>query len=330
MPDQLSRTSQVPVVLGINDAYVYPLIISVLSAQSHTQNQINFIIAFDRNLLSTESQKIIQDVPNFKEIHFRFLEIDISSSRWDGIFINSSHFGRMAYIKLLLPEYLLINFVWLDADTLVRGPLDDLLCSPFFDSGNIISAVPEYFPGHRWNINKAIRKSGKHYFNAGVMLLNSTRWQENGVNVKWRKVISSYEKFSFGLADQDVLNFIFATQDGFVPLPEKYNFGSDLELTELDTRILHFKGVSKPWHYDFSTLVQRGGNLKEYADFEKTVLLELKIEKDLHKKVEFLRTTLISRNEFTQEKPPNFRIKVKHKIKMALLLIKQLAKEREI
>jgi len=330
VPESSDRASQVPVVLAINDAYVYPLIISVLSTQLHNANQVNFVIAFDGTLLSNESRKLIEEVFNFEKIHYRFLEIDISSSRWDGIFINSSHFGRMAYMKLLLPEFIPTNFLWVDADTLVRGPLDDLLRDPFFNSENILSAVPEHFPDYRWNINKAIRMAGVNYFNAGVMLVNSQRWLEVGINLRWRKVITKYEKFSFGLADQDILNYIFATQAGFIPLSEKYNFGCGLDLNDPDTRILHFKGGSKPWHFNFSDLAKKGRHFREYLDFELSLLLDLNGDRELHRKVEDLRMSLISEKASTEINQPTFRIRIKHRIKMVLFLARQLVIEIEI
>ena len=320
-----------PVVVAADDAYLYPLLIAVLSAHEKSVQKIDFIVAYDKKLLSPKSLTVIHDVLNHFEVSVSFLEIDISDSKWDKSFNIFGHFGRMCYIKLLLPEYVDSNFLWLDSDTLTRLPLDDLLTRENQSQSWIVSAVLEDHSKHKWKTtNKAIRKVGKNYFNAGIMLINSSGWKISGIDQRWREIILKYQRYGFEWGDQDVLNYVFLRRTGFVPLSENYNTGIDKEIIQSETRILHFKASSKPWHLKFSDFEVESPHYKEYLQFELKFLSMLKSEDNLKREIEEIRKNLVREKQPPQTVVRSYRSRSISKVKFGLLFLRQLIREIEI
>jgi lipopolysaccharide biosynthesis glycosyltransferase len=153
-----------------------------------------------------------------------------------------SHF---TYARLLLPDMLpdLDEVLYLDVDTMIRAPIDQLL---EWDLRHPVGAVPD-LAGVGTHL---FGTPGAPYFNAGVLLMSLERMRSEKV---WEQSLRILEtRTEVRLFDQDVLNLVF--HDRFDSLPLTYNV-SDLiirrypGLTALeDPVIVHFNGPVKPWH----------------------------------------------------------------------------------
>lgn len=155
---------------------------------------------------------------------------------------HSSHF---TYARLLLPEMLpeIDDVLYLDVDTMIRAPIDDLLqwelCHP-------IGAVQELAgtAAHLFGTPRA------PYFNAGVLRMSLERMRRERLWERSLRILETRPEVKW--FDQDVLNLAFTNR--FDSLPLTYNV-SDMvvrkypALTVLDDPVIvHFNGPVKPWH----------------------------------------------------------------------------------
>ncbi|NLC23537.1 MAG: glycosyltransferase family 8 protein, partial [Oxalobacter sp.] len=178
-----------------------------------------------------------------------------------------------AYFRLFIPE-LIPNedkVIYLDCDLVVRSSLSALYEMDF--GNNYILGVRD--SGYK-HLSK--RLSTRHYINSGVMLMNSRKMREDGIQSKFIDYITNNrEKILFH--DQDVISGVL---DGFIGyISDKWN--GQVERLALvkpefsryyNAYILHYIGDGKPWlPYVKSTLPEdyfRYLRLTPFADYEKT------------------------------------------------------------
>lgn len=173
--------------------------------------------------------------------------------------------GHISWARVALGDALaeLERVLYLDADVLVVGPTTELWELPLGDAD--LAAVPNVVePAMRPHVRSLGIAVGTHYFNAGVLLIDLTRWREQG----WGDALSEVALNRAGALpwfDQDALNVVFAGR--WKELAPRWNaqnslwswprwaeevFGAEVILqATTQPAILHFEGPSlnKPWHY---------------------------------------------------------------------------------
>jgi lipopolysaccharide biosynthesis glycosyltransferase len=189
---------------------------------------------------------------------------DVAAARVSGL-PTIDRFGSVVWLRFLLPELLPATrrVLYLDADTLVVGPLDDLWSS---DLGGLpLGAVANVVePGLHDHIADLGIDDPTRYFNSGVLLLDLERWSAENTSAQLIAVASERGP-SLLWPDQDALNLVFA--DRWAPLHPRWNAQNSLWLWRSwaidvfgeevvddatgNPHILHFEGptMSKPWHY---------------------------------------------------------------------------------
>jgi len=164
------------------------------------------------------------------------------------------HFTKAIYYRLfigqLLPEEVK-KILYLDCDTIVDGPLDDLFKTDLKEY--VLGAAPDHYLGaldklERLNLSKDIK-----YFNSGVLLINLEKWRSFNVE---SRVLAYIEKYSdvIEFADQDALNTVLHYD--YKELSSEYNFLIDFKAEreegedEISPAIIHYIDAScKPWFY---------------------------------------------------------------------------------
>lgn len=161
------------------------------------------------------------------------------------ITVDTAHRKGTNYTKLRLwdlAEY--DRIVYLDADVVVLGPLEELLDRPRY------AAAPTMWPPDR--------------FNAGVLVLEPDPGTFEDMSAKIGVLPSTTG------GDQGFLNEYFADwYEGPADhrLPTKFNasstlwwFGPEWSRLRRDLRVLHFNGRYKPWHGGVRPWVERLGS----------------------------------------------------------------------
>jgi lipopolysaccharide biosynthesis glycosyltransferase len=163
----------------------------------------------------------------------------------------TARFPRIVYTRLLLDKLLppeIERFIYLDCDTLVRRPIEELYDLDM--QGFPIAAVADpYHDGIKFG--RDIRSkaspfdSGAPYFNSGVMLIDRAAFAATDIVGKIEDFAATgvLEKLYF---DQDILNLVFA--ENWLELPWRFNVILPKKPHEaLGPAILHYTGHFHPW-----------------------------------------------------------------------------------
>ncbi len=172
--------------------------------------------------------------------------------------ISIETYYRFSLIDNLKSEKLL----YIDADLVVLGDIKELYDNQFED--NIVFAIKD--PGGSKERKLALGiPLEKHYFNAGVMLINCDKWRKEKISKKTIEYIKENpEKIQY--ADQDGLNAILI--DRWEELDPSWNLITRLvyfkylklikppnyekeDLSEIvkKPKIIHYAGFIKPWFF---------------------------------------------------------------------------------
>ena len=133
-----------------------------------------------------------------------------------------------AGLTRILPTYV-EQVLWLDPDTIVSDDISDIWN---YDISTYYFAAVEEVRNHN--------HSRKPYYNAGVMLMNLTKFAEDG---KATEIIDAINTTKYEHLEQDALNFLCSPY--ILPLPSCY---SDSYVSEPCThpRITHYLANAKP------------------------------------------------------------------------------------
>ncbi len=187
--------------------------------------------------------------------------------------VTSRTISKATYYRVILPELLpriSKRVVYLDADTIVQGDLEELWKQPL--NGNVVGAVRDQAI-YRIQCGLSRHKElgippDQPYFNAGVLIVDIERWREEQITerfVRYQQAHSNSNRFW----DQDGLNAVL--YDRWCQLDARWNLQTVLVdgtrarrdpdrcayLNELRSRlaeititdhIIHFTQESKPWH----------------------------------------------------------------------------------
>jgi lipopolysaccharide biosynthesis glycosyltransferase len=238
-----------PVVLASDERYAMPMTTLLRSIVDSNRSgwPLEFHILFDGVSESTK-QRVADSLPG-----------GAASIRWVPIksllfreFWTASHVSKMTFARLLIPRVFpdtVSRVLYLDIDTLV---LDDLTSIWETDlDGALIGAVLDNLDAHLKSGKPYYEEAPrvKNYFNAGVLLIDLTRWRKEQVTEKALDYMNQHPNTPF--MDQDALNVVC---DGrWKMLDQRWNFhdcwSRDISRFNPSDRpgIVHFVSTMKPW-----------------------------------------------------------------------------------
>lgn len=241
------------IVFSSDDNYAQHLGLAILSILENKAPgySINFHI-LDGGISSENKEKIKSILK--KEEENKIFFINIEKNKFKG-FPEKRHLKLPAYYRLLAPYIIdCERILYLDCDLIVLGDLKSL-----FDINlkkNIIAAATERVGDY---IKKYFFREIDSYFNSGVLLIDTKKWQKENI---WQNAqeFLSHEKnvYKIKYADQDILNHLL--ENKWLELNKKYNFQLDIYQKKdniNDIKILHYVGNIKPWHYLYANYYQK-------------------------------------------------------------------------
>jgi len=160
-------------------------------------------------------------------------------------------FTPVIYARLLLDRLLpkdVERVLYLDSDTFVRVPVEDLLATDL--EGKAIGAVLD---AHRHihmfrrdlKANRDVFDYNFPYFNSGVLLIDRTAYAAANLPARAREMQQNglLKRLQY---DQALLNLAF--RDNWLPLDYRWNLINPEPAHEmLEPFILHYTGPRKPW-----------------------------------------------------------------------------------
>jgi len=250
------------VLLIADDKYVYPLLILLNSISRHTTHFPIILLNIQnwsnsKPLLSTTNLNFIKSVAKNLNLILEVKELEVSSEINLGSLKTYGHISIAAYAKVIamfgLAEESDANLLYLDPDILVLEGFEKIF---EFDSKSSTTLMARQTGGHDrfeqfWE-RQIIQSSSENslikdwYFNSGVLKFNPHLWQKMKFWISYTDLLAKVNEFKLEIVDQDLLNALVL--GNYDRLPTQYNC-YPAEFIEGETKIIHFAGGRKPWHY---------------------------------------------------------------------------------
>lgn len=196
----------------------------------------------------------------------------------------TSYVSYAVYARIFIPNLVKSDdkVLYLDCDTLVAGPLDELFATDLHS--NPLALAPDVvLPVYKKVISLP---PDKPYFNTGVMLMDLSRWR----NAHCTERLTDELLHPHGrnpLGDQDII--VRALNDEISPLDIRWNFLSQyfLQKRKESPVIYHFSGhtLGRPWFTSSRHPLREAyrtaaadANLPEVAEQSRSLPLEYKVQ----------------------------------------------------
>lgn len=141
--------------------------------------------------------------------------VSLGLQSWNGSY--ATFYKLFAFDEIDAPTDLIL---YLDGDTIIDKSLRGLVEVEFDDNELIGAVIDLYMKSHKSNIGL---DSDKYYFNAGVLLVDHSKWKQEKCLQKVVSHIKERQKNYF-VADQDMINVLFG--DRIKIISPTYNFNS--------------------------------------------------------------------------------------------------------
>lgn len=244
-------------VLMCGDSGYFQHIAACLVSLLETNPETHFnVVILATKSTEADNEKMLRTFKSQKNI-------SLSVQRFDASLLADLPLGPGSYPPDIYARFWIEHYfgpevervLYLDGDMVILGSVGPLL---EMDLGaNVLAAVQ--IPGSIGP--RRLGYDAKYgYFNSGVMVINLRRWRELGAKAL---LVTAAHEISEKLndPDQDVLNYCF--HDKCIPLDYIWNTISpffkqmnylnlsqaEIAKTVRNTRIVHFNGPGKPWHY---------------------------------------------------------------------------------
>ncbi|GAA4503860.1 glycosyltransferase family 8 protein [Gluconacetobacter tumulicola] len=232
-------------------SYLFPSFVSALQARRFTRRDLAdiVIIAFG---IDTVAEAIFAEACARADIVFMSRsEADIRGA--------PAMLARLFLSELLPQQY--DYFLYVDGDTQIRGPLDDLLLKPV--PYGMFYGAPDPMTFARDDTDRQSRTIAAHlaslglssadacrYFNSGVIYAERWGWARIGAEA-WR--IFSSQPVASRFPDQDVLNLVGLPYCLSMSLSWNFPvFMNNVRVSSMiSPRIVHYMARPKPWEGTF-------------------------------------------------------------------------------
>lgn len=247
--------SCINILLTTNESFAQHCAVCIKSIQlNNPATNINIVIAsLD---LTSQSQELLMSMANSNSIQIKIVHFD---NKKLAALPQIGKYSKDIYLRLwvdeLFEEFSPEKVLYLDADTIVVGSLQDLWAIELGD--NLIAAVD--IPDSTSHVRCHLPLE-KGYFNSGVLLFNVPAWRNEKCLEKIIDFLHENKEIALN-PDQDALNGLF--HDRRITLDYIYNAISPffrqsgfpsiakehLDRIRLEVKIVHFNGKARPWIY---------------------------------------------------------------------------------
>lgn len=242
----------VKVVFAVDDRYIPFLAVAIESLVNHSSKENNYLIKILHTDVSNVNKKKIEKY-KADNISIEFVDLNYYIEKVKDKLYTRDYYTNTTYFRLFLPElYPQYNKVlYLDSDIVI---LDDIAKLYNINMGdNLVAAAPDdiiqsnkVFQDY---VEKVVGVSDyKHYFNAGILLMNLDQLRKFKFQEKFLYLLSTI-KFSVA-QDQDYLNRLCKGKVKLLSIAwNRMPIPNDKIKIE-DIKILHFNFACKPWHFE--------------------------------------------------------------------------------
>lgn len=244
----------IPIFFACDDAYIPFLAVALASLEKNASRNYYYAIKIlhVNSITKANMAKIIKkyQVENFV---IEFVDVAETVKQFYDKFHVRDYYSKATYYRLFIPQLYpqYKKALYLDSDIVVLGDVSRLYHTPL--GRNLVGAitdeavqnVPEFCEYVEQRIGV---KTSRHYFNAGILLMNLQRLRE----IDFENVfLSLIDRVTFDVAqDQDYLNVICRNRVKYISNRwDKMPFPNP-RVKEKDIKLLHFNLDQKPWQKD--------------------------------------------------------------------------------
>ncbi|GMA24888.1 general stress protein A [Luteimicrobium album] len=253
-----SAAGRIDVMMCVDDRYALPLAVTLASLEQSTADDGEVVVhVFHSGLSSDEMTRVAAPL---KKLELRWYRIDAAS-------VDGAHYppwiSPATLFRLHLGELLpagIGRVLYLDADVVVRRPLDDAFAAPL-DDGALLAAVRD--GGCPWAARNRFpcwqelgMEPDTPYFNAGLLVIDVERWKSERVGERCLEILRTTQPY---FADQDALNAVVAGR--WHELLRRWNLQTvdvrggeawalwpeETSAAVADPAVVHYTESDKPW-----------------------------------------------------------------------------------
>ena len=254
----LSSDNNIHIFYSCNDGFIQHLCASVASVlhSSGKTDSLNFYIL--NNNISQENKNKVLNLKKIKNCNIEF--IDVNEELFKNCPLNKAfpHLTVQSYYRFIIADIkpTLDKAIYLDCDTVVIGSLSELWDTELGEKYcGVVQDMNPYGP-----LEDAKRLNIDAEFNAGVMLINMKKWNEDAISHKlFEKIKELSDKNILQWLDQDALNCTFDKKVLWIspmynyqqtaknkPFYTKYT-EKDINHARTNVVVIHYNGQEKPW-----------------------------------------------------------------------------------
>lgn len=248
----LDGIDSVKIVFAVDDRYIPFLAVAIQSLVDHSSKDNYYSIKILHTDVSEKNKKKIEKYIS-ENISIEFVDLNYYLEKIKDKLYTRDYYTNTTYFRLFLPElYPQYNKVlYLDSDIVILDDIANLYKINMGDS--LVAAAPDDIIQNNKVFQDYVEKvvgvsDYKHYFNAGVLLMNLDQLRKFKFQEKFIYLLSTI-KFSVA-QDQDYLNRLCKGRVKLLSIAwDRMPIPNDKIKTE-DIKILHFNFACKPWHFE--------------------------------------------------------------------------------
>lgn len=246
--------SDIHLAIAFDEGYITPVYVFLTSLFANNTASSLTVHAIATEVSDSEKTRLQQfALEHRSEVIFYAIGPELTANfplpDRPGAYITLATYYRLFFPQLI--DQAISRLIYIDADTLIVGNLSSLYMHPL--NGKVIAAVQEAEMEPRPDIEFP---NLADYFNAGVLLMDLSKWRAQEITKKALNVIATYgERLKYH--DQDALNLVF--RGNWQRVDESFNLMKAYIPYDLPCRayneylrnkvVIHYNGALKPWHW---------------------------------------------------------------------------------
>ena len=247
-----TNKQEIPIFFAVDDGYIPFLAVTIQSIKENTTDNYLYNLRVLYTNISKENIERIQKLAE-DNIVIEFVDLNYYIDRIKDKLYTRDYYSKSTYFRLFLPNLYpdYDKILYLDSDIVV---LDDVAKLYNINIKNsLVGAATEETAIYTSEIkNYAKRVIGvsdnKHYFNAGVLLMNLKEMREFGFQEKFLYLL---EKNIYSVAqDQDYLNRMCKGRVKYINQMWNKSPAPIQNVNINKIKIIHYTLARKPWHND--------------------------------------------------------------------------------
>lgn len=243
------KTEIIPVFFSVDDRFVPYLYVTMTSLIKNASSRYTYHLHILYTELKEENKQTIYEL-TARNVEIFFDDCsDYLRAISEDLPIRD-YYSKTTYFRLFIaemyPDY--DKVIYLDSDIIVLGDISDLYHHDIKDDilGACVDTVMELKETGLYS-EKCLGISPYHYFNAGVLLINTDQFRKMEILDRFVRLLSLYE---FVVAqDQDYLNVICKDRVTYLKSIWDIETCMPIKFTPDQYRIIHYNMANKPWHY---------------------------------------------------------------------------------